>query len=170
MLKTKTGRTLGAFIFEEILCRWGAVEEIVTDNSTPFITAVNWLREKYHINHIRVCAYNSQANGIVERSHCTICDSLVKSCDGNITLWPILAPHIFWSDRVTTRKSTGHSPYYMTHGVEPLLPFDITEATFMLPEVSTLLSMDELIKIRMRQLMKHDDDLAEIHTCILKAR
>jgi hypothetical protein len=43
MLKTETGRTLGAFIFEEILCRWGAVEEIVTDNSTPFIAAVNWL-------------------------------------------------------------------------------------------------------------------------------
>jgi hypothetical protein len=40
----------------------------------------------------------------------------------------------------------------------------------MLPEVSTLLSTDELIKIRARQLMKRDDDLAEIHTRILKAR
>jgi hypothetical protein len=85
MLKTETGRTLGAFIFEEILCRWGAVEEIVMDNGTPFIMAVNWLREKYHINHIHICAYNSQANGIVEHSHHTIRDLFVKSCNGEGT-------------------------------------------------------------------------------------
>ncbi|KDQ09752.1 hypothetical protein BOTBODRAFT_74665, partial [Botryobasidium botryosum FD-172 SS1] len=33
-LRTETGRTVGAFIFEELLCRWGAVAEIVTDNGT----------------------------------------------------------------------------------------------------------------------------------------
>jgi hypothetical protein len=71
---------------------------------------------------------------------------------------------------VTTHKSTGYSPYYMTHGVEPLLPFDITEATFMLPDVSALLFTSELIVIRAQQLMKHDNDLAEIHAHILKAR
>jgi hypothetical protein len=170
MLKTETGRTLGAFIFEEILCRWGAVEEIVTDNRTPFIAAVNWLREKYHITHIHISAYNSQANGIVERSHRTIRDSLVKSCNGDITLWPVFAPHIFWADRVTTRKSTGYSPYYMTHGIEPLLPFDISEAMFMLPNITTSCSTKDLIASRAHQLMKRDEDLALIHQCVLKAR
>ena len=34
MLRTETAHTLGAFIFEEILCRWGGLEEIVTDNGT----------------------------------------------------------------------------------------------------------------------------------------
>jgi hypothetical protein len=52
MLKTETGQTLGAFIFEEIWCRWGGIEEIVTDNSPPFLAAVNWPSTKYHINHI----------------------------------------------------------------------------------------------------------------------
>jgi len=44
-LCTETGRTLGAFLFEEILCRWGAVEEIVTDNGTAYVAALNWLAE-----------------------------------------------------------------------------------------------------------------------------
>jgi hypothetical protein len=66
MLKSETVRTLGMFLFEEILCRWGVVEEIVTDNGSPFVPAVSWLAEKYHIHHIRILAYNSQANGIVE--------------------------------------------------------------------------------------------------------
>ena len=66
MLKKENGRTLGSFIFEEVLCRWGGVEEIVTDNSPAMVSALEWLSEKYHINHICISAYNSKANGIVE--------------------------------------------------------------------------------------------------------
>jgi len=170
MLRTETARTLGAFIFEEILCRWGGLEEIVSDNGTPFVAALEWLAEKYHIRHIRISAYNSQSNGIVERSHRTIRDSLVKACNGDITQWPVLAPHVFWADRVTTRKSTGHSPYFIAHGVEPLLPFDITEATFLLPEITSSVDSATLIAIRARQLAKREDDLAEIHTRVLRSR
>jgi transposase InsO family protein len=65
-LRTETGRTIGAFIFEEILCRWGAVGEIVTDNGTAYVAALDWLVDRYGIRHIRISAYNSQANGIVE--------------------------------------------------------------------------------------------------------
>jgi len=169
MLRTETGRTLGAFIFEEILCRWGGLEEIVTDNGTPFVAALDWLAQTYHIHHIRISAYNSQANGVVERSHRTIRDSLVKACNGDITQWPTLAHHVFWADRVTTRKSTGHSPYYMAHGVEPLLPFDLTEATFMIPDISQRLDTAELIAIRARQLAKRDDELASMHDRLLKS-
>ncbi len=49
MLRSETGRTLGAFIFEEILCRWGAVEGVVTDNRTADIAALDWLANKYRI-------------------------------------------------------------------------------------------------------------------------
>ncbi|KAJ3554121.1 hypothetical protein NP233_g12490 [Leucocoprinus birnbaumii] len=58
-LTHETARTLGAFIFEEILCRWGGLEEIVTNNGTPFVAALDWLSDKYHINHICISAYNS---------------------------------------------------------------------------------------------------------------
>jgi len=170
MLRTETGRTLGAFIFKEILCRWGGLKEIVTDNRTAFAAALDWLAQTYHIRHIRISAYNSQANGIVKHSHRTICNSLVKACNGEITQWPTLAHHIFWADCVTTRKSTGHSPYYMAHGVEPLLPFDITEATFMIPDISQRLDTADLIAIRARQLTKRDDELAAIHKRLLKSR
>ena len=147
MLCTETAHTLGAFIFEEILCRWGGLEEIITDNRTPFVAALDWLTEKYHIHHIRILAYNSQANGIVEQSHRTIRDSLVKACNGDITQWPSLTHHVFWADCVTTGKSIGHSPYYMVHGTKPLLPFDITKAMFMVPEIVDRLETHDLIVI-----------------------
>jgi transposase InsO family protein len=154
MLHSETGRTIGSFIFEEILCRWGGLEEIVTDNGTPFVAALNWLSEKYYINHIQISAYNSKANGLVERSHHTIRDSIVKACNSDVTKWPTLTPHVFWADRVTTRKTTGHTPFFLAHGIEPLLPFDITEATFMLPDISTTISTAELLSLHAQQLDK----------------
>lgn len=37
------------------LMQVGVVEEIVMDNGPPFVAAVNWLAEKYHIHHICIC-------------------------------------------------------------------------------------------------------------------
>ena len=169
-LRTETGTTIGRFIFEEILCRWGAVEEIVTDNGSAYIAALDWLANKYDIRHIRISAYNSRANGIVERQHRTIRESLLKTCEGEASKWPAVAPHVFWADRVTTRRSTGHSPFFMTHGVEPILPFDITLATFLIPNLTAPLSTSELITTRARQLQTRESDLADVHNNIVKSR
>ena len=144
-LRTESSVTIGRFIFEEILCRWGAVEEIVTDNGSAYIAALDWLANKYNIRHIRISAYNSRANGIIECQHRTIQESLLKTCKGEASKWPAAAPHVFWADRVTTRRSTGHSSFFMTHGVEPVLPFDITLATFLVPDLTSPLSTADLI-------------------------
>jgi hypothetical protein len=168
-LRTETGHTLGNFIFEEILCRWGAVAEIVTDNGTAYVAALDWLASKYGTQHICILAYNSRANGIVERQHRTIHESLVKACEGNISKWPITAPHVFWADCTTICKSTGYSPFYMAHGIEPLLPFDITLTTFLVPNLSTPLSTADLIAMRACQLQKQESDLASIHDNVLKS-
>ena len=169
-LRTESGVTIGRFIFEEILCRWGAVEEIVTDNGSAYIAALDWLANKYNIRHIRISAYNSRANGIVERQHRTIRESLLKTCEGEVSKWPAAAPHVFWADRVTTHRSTGHSPFFMTHGVEPILPFNITLATFLVPDLTFPLSTADLIATRARQLQTREDDLANIRDNIVKSR
>ncbi|KIK36916.1 hypothetical protein CY34DRAFT_26194 [Suillus luteus UH-Slu-Lm8-n1] len=54
--------SLSAWPEFRVLCRWGGVEEIVTNNSTPFVAALDWLLKKYHINHIHISAYNSCTN------------------------------------------------------------------------------------------------------------
>ena len=166
-LCTETGRTIGAFIFEEILCRWGAVEEIVTDNGTAYIVALDWLADRYGIRHIHILAYNSQVNGIVKRQHRTICDTIIKACEGNLSRWTTFMPFAFWADQATTRKSTSFSPYYMVHGVEPILPFNLTLATFLVPNLTKPMSTEELILAHACQLQKYPADLTTIHDRIL---
>jgi hypothetical protein len=141
----------------------------VTDNGTAFIATLDVLADRYGIRHIQISAYNSRTNGIVERQHCTIRESIVKACEGNISKWLTIAPHAFWADRAMTRKSTGHTPFYMAHGIEPTLPFDITLATFLVPNLTKPMSTDELITTRIRQLQKREADLAAIHTNVLRS-
>ena len=72
---------------------------------------------------------------------------------------------------MTVLRSTSLSPYFMVHGVEPLFPFDLAEATFLVPPPDIEpLSSSRLIAWRARQLQKHQEDLESIREHVLKAR
>ena len=43
MLRTETAKTIGDWLFEDILCRWGSIREIVTDNGPTFLKALAYL-------------------------------------------------------------------------------------------------------------------------------
>ena len=43
ILRTETAKTIGDWIFNDILCRWGTFCEIVTDNGPAFVKALNYL-------------------------------------------------------------------------------------------------------------------------------
>jgi transposase InsO family protein len=79
MFTNETAAALGNFVFEEVLCRWGAVVEIVTDNGSAWVKAIEWLSKRYGINHIKVSGYNSRANGIVERRHYDVREAISKA-------------------------------------------------------------------------------------------
>jgi hypothetical protein len=169
-LTAETGVTLGNFVFEEVLCRWGAVQEIVTDNGAAFISAVEHLSAKYGINHIRISGYNSQANGIIERQHYPVREAIMKTCKGEEHKWRSVIHAVFWAERVTVQRATGYSPYYLVHGTHPILPFDIAEATYLVPPIDAGITTEELVAYRARQLLKREEDLTRFRADILKSR
>ena len=87
---------------------------------------------------------------------------LLKAAEGDSSRWPDVAPSVFWAQRVTIQKSTGYSPYYLAHGVEPLFPFDIAEATYLTPAFDNLMSMEDLIAQRAIMLQKRNQDLQRV--------
>ena len=68
-LHAETGKTIGDWIFEDILCQWGTLCEIVTDNSQTFVKALGYLAKHYHIHNIHILGYNSCANSTAEQAH-----------------------------------------------------------------------------------------------------
>ena len=167
-LRTETAKVIGEFIFRDILCRWGAVGEIVSDNGAPYVAALDYLCERYHITHIRIAPYNSRANGQVERRHRDVREALMKTAESPAK-WSEVAHAVFWAERITVSRNTGYSPFYLAHGVEPLLPFDHLEATYLV-DFTAKLSPTDLLAARARQLLKRPEDLERARQLVLKAR
>jgi hypothetical protein len=170
MLRKETAKNIARFILFNLIYRWGTLMEIVTDNGAPFLKALAYLEKHYHIKHIRISGYNSRANGLVERAHFDVRQSLVKVCDGEPNKWSIYAYSVFWAERVTIRRRMGCSPYFAATGTHPLLPFDITEANYLLPPPDSTLSTTDLITRRAIALQKRRTDLAKLHDKVYTAR
>lgn len=171
MLCKESAKIVASFIFEELICRWGPITELVTDNAPAIISAMEDLVTQYGINHVQISPYNSQANGIIERHHRGVREAIMKSCKGNESRWYQYAHVVLRAERVTIQVSTRLSPYFMVHRVEPIFPFDLAEATFLVDLLNQeKLTSDELIAWRARQLMKWQEDLDSIKDKVTKAR
>ena len=170
MLRKESAKSLATFILHNIVYRWGMLLEIVTDNGAPFVKAMGYLAKHYHLTHIRISGYNSRANGIVERSHFDVRQALFKACDGDQNKWSSVAYSVFWAKRVTIRRRMGCSPYFATTGTHPLLPFNISEANYLLPPPDLPLSTTDLIARRAIALQKRREHLSELHSHVHSAR
>lgn len=167
-LKSKKAKSVAAFFFEQILCRYGAVGEVVTDNKPEFKEVFTRLMKRYNLPQIKISSYNSKANGVVERGHFIIRESILKTCKGDVSKWPDYVHHAFFTDRITISQSTGFSPYYLLYGVEPVLPFDLTEMTLLVDGFHSGMSTSDLLALRIRQLMKKPEDTAKAAALLKK--
>jgi RNase H-like domain found in reverse transcriptase/Integrase zinc binding domain len=169
-LRSIKAKHIAQFLFQEVICHYGHIGQIVTDNGPEVKGAVEELLRRYGIPQIKISAYNSKANGVVERGHFTIREAIMKMCQGKVKDWPNFVDHAFWADRVTTRKATGFSPFYLLHGIDPVLPFDLTEATYLVEGFRRNMSTEELLALRIRQLAKHQEDIDSAASTIAKSR
>ena len=161
MLRKEMVQALSNWIFQDVLCQWGTLTKIVSDNGKPFITALTHLEHKYHVKHIRISSYNSCANGIVKWSHFNIWQTLFKVADREQNCWLQVTYLVFWSKCVTPCKCMGCSPFFATTGAHPLLPFDIVEANYPLPPPDSILSTTNLIARRAIALQKRQGNILQ---------
>ena len=100
---------------------------------------------------------------MVKWHHYSVQEAIVKSTLGGEIRWSATAHSVFWAEHITILKSTGLSPYFMVHGVEPLFPFDLSEATFLVPVPGTNdITTPILITWQPHQLQKHREDIDTI--------
>src|SRR5215475_7121773 len=64
----------------------------------------------------------------------------------------------------------GCSLYFAATGTHPLIPLDITKATYLQPPPTSVLSTTDLIAQRAIDLQKRSEDLERIHSKVYKAR
>ncbi|EPQ51416.1 hypothetical protein GLOTRDRAFT_48519 [Gloeophyllum trabeum ATCC 11539] len=118
-LRKSNADSLAKFFSEEIICRYGHIAEVVTDNG----------------------------------------EGIVKACEGGISQWPSKVHHAFFADKVTMQRASGFSPFWLLHGVDPILPFNLVEANFLVEGFKSRMASEDLLALRIRQLEKHPEDI-----------
>jgi hypothetical protein len=169
-LAKDNARNIALFFREQILYRYGAIPEVVTDNGPSLAGEFAKLAKEFNVKQIRISPYNSTANGVVERAHYNIREILAKACHGDMSHWPRYLQAAVFADRITTRRATGYSPFYLLHGVHPMLPCDLTEATFLSTHFTQNMTTEDLLAARVQQLAKMPQDLERARRTLKQSR
>ena len=117
------------FLFE-VMCCFGCIFQLTCDNRMEFKGAVEELMCKYNVPVVCILPYNSQVNGKIERTQHMYIEAIWKVLQGEMDQWPLWLGYTLWADRITVKRNTGYSLYYLLYGQHPLLPFDITDSMF----------------------------------------
>ena len=114
---------------------FGIPEAITTDRGTQFTSAV-WqqLLSTWGIKNLQTTAYHPEANGLVERLHRRLKESLMTHCNQSPENWFWKLPMSLLAIRTTLKPDVGSSPADMVFGEglavpgELLLPSDHNDA------------------------------------------
>ena len=169
MVKQASSTNVADFIFE-VMTRFGCLPKLTVDNGSEFKGAVTTLADKYKLPLIPILPYNPTVNGMVERGHRVYIDSIWKVLQGNTLKWPDLLGLALWADRVTVKRTTGFSPYYLLYGQDPLHSFDMMDRSWHALDWNKVKSTADLLGLRIKQLSRREEYIGEASERMRKER
>ncbi|KAG7556857.1 Integrase catalytic core [Arabidopsis suecica] len=114
------------FLWKHIICRYGVLYEIVTDNGPQFIS--NDFEDFCSALGIKL-SYSTprypQGNGQAEASNKTILSNLKKRLSARKGGWYDELQPVLWAYRTTPRRATGETPFSLVYRMEAVVPAEL---------------------------------------------
>ena len=152
-IKQANSLQVSRFIYEDVICRHGCPWKIVLDGGSENMDLTKDLLERYRIKRMDISAYHPQSNGLVERGHAPVINSIAKMCKERKTEdWTQFLSLALWADRISVRESTGYSAFELIYGRECLLPIQFELSSWNVIDWEFVQSREDLILARMKQL------------------
>jgi hypothetical protein len=169
-LQKLTAKAVADFILKEWIWRYGAVKCFTVDGGPEF---KGELREAVRMSGSKLgeaTAYWPQGEGMVERGHQPLKNTLVKMCGEDGRKWSEKLPLVLFSDRISTKRTTGYSPYEVLFNQKAILPVDVEAGTFLGVDWDKVTTREELLMARVEQLEQRDEMLKKAYEKMMKAR
>jgi hypothetical protein len=114
-----TAVTIAEFLFDEVVCRYGPLKELVSDRGHEFMNeTMKELCQLMKIKKLVTAPYNPRANGMVENFMKTLKDQLQAFVSKAHNNWDIYLSSVAYAYRTTVSSATGYTPHYALFGRE----------------------------------------------------
>lgn len=121
-----TASEAAKFFIEDLFCRFGAIEIILSDRGKNFLSRMmEEVLQTLGAKHYKTSAYHPQTNGLTERVNGILCQALKLYVDENQKNWSKLLPIVTFAYNCTKQTSTKFSPFYLLYGRHPVFPSDL---------------------------------------------
>jgi hypothetical protein len=129
-LKSITSQQVQSFVWENIICRFGIPQIIVTDNGRQFDSASfrKFCWEK-GITLSFASVAHPQTNGQVEAVNKILKRTMRTKLGDKKGTWPELLPEVLWAYRTSYKAATGETPFSLAFGAEAVVPVEINSTT-----------------------------------------
>nr|XP_025886072.1 uncharacterized protein LOC104646273 [Solanum lycopersicum] len=146
-----TKKAVVDFIQSNIICRFGILKIIITDNAMNLNShLMKEVCEQFKIVHHYSTPYRPKANGAVEVANKNIKKILRKMVQGS-RHWHEKLLFTLMGYRATVRTSVGATPYLLVYGTEPVIPAEVE-----IPSLRTIVEAEiedtKWVKSRLEQL------------------
>ncbi len=125
-LPEATAEAVARIYVEQIICRHGAPEALLSDRGKQFLSEVlRHVNEYLQVRKINTTPYHPQTDGLVERFNSTLENLLAKFGNDHQDNWDDLLPYVLSAYCMSLHEATGDTPFYLLYGCDPYLPVDI---------------------------------------------
>jgi transposase InsO family protein len=170
IITNKKASTWVKFIEDDIICRYGCVRKIISDQGEFYSDAGKKLCTKYGIQAVYTTAYHPQSNGVVERGHGPLLQTLAKMCNEKRTKWTRHFTHALWADRITVKRSTGYSPYRLVFGKDSVIPVESDLTTWEKLNWTYPMTTAQLLENPIAQVARLDETRSHAHENLANSR
>ena len=141
----ETSHVLG--FIHQLCTQYGYPHRIITDRASYFLHELADYCNVHSIKLDHSSAYHPQTNALAGRTNGVLESILRKSCNGIWAKWDIYLETAVLNLNARHHSVTGHSPFYLAHGISPRLPLgsSIPQVfNFQRPEDRLLYTVREL--------------------------
>ena len=167
VIPDKTSKSIAKALFYNVICRWGTMETLVSDNAPEYTSdIIKELASLLNISHPPILPYRPEANGFSERLNRTIIQHIRTLSVENQEIWCEILPVIQGAINDNMHAAFADSPDFANFGRDKRLPYDllltdkpIPAYTFSTP--SHLIRRQQLIWQATEKALKHAAEKAK---------